>query len=110
VLIVVTYRSDDLHRTHPLRPLLAEQLAMLSRVLELWEQVPDAAARIGADHPAVLEEAVRAAELTGEDDRGVVLAGAALREIDTAAEPVRAADAATEAAALVTLSSADPGP
>ncbi len=24
VLIVVTYRSDDLHRTHPLRPLLAE--------------------------------------------------------------------------------------
>jgi predicted ATPase len=24
LLIVVTYRSDDLHRTHPLRPLLAE--------------------------------------------------------------------------------------
>ena len=24
VLILVTYRSDDLHRTHPLRPLLAE--------------------------------------------------------------------------------------
>ncbi len=24
VLIVATYRSDDLHRTHPLRPLLAE--------------------------------------------------------------------------------------
>ena len=24
VLIVVTYRSDELHRTHPLRPLLAE--------------------------------------------------------------------------------------
>jgi predicted ATPase len=24
VLIVVTYRSDDMHRTHPLRPLLAE--------------------------------------------------------------------------------------
>jgi predicted ATPase len=69
----------------------AEQLAMLSRVLDLWEQVPDAAERIGGDHPAVLEEAVRAAELTGEDDRGVVLAGAALREIDTAAEPVRAA-------------------
>jgi ATP/maltotriose-dependent transcriptional regulator MalT len=69
----------------------AEQLAMQSRVLELWEQVPDAAARIGADHVAVLEEAVRAAELAGEDDRGIMLAGAALREIDTAAEPVRAA-------------------
>jgi predicted ATPase len=24
VLIVVTFRSDDLHRAHPLRPLLAE--------------------------------------------------------------------------------------
>ena len=24
LLIVVTYRSDDMHRTHPLRPLLAE--------------------------------------------------------------------------------------
>ena len=69
----------------------AEQLAMLSRVLELWEQVPDAAERIGADHVAVLEEAVRTAELAGEDDRGIMLAQAALREIDTAAEPVRAA-------------------
>jgi DNA-binding CsgD family transcriptional regulator len=69
----------------------AEQLAMLSRVLELWEQVPDAAERIGADHVAVLEEAVRTAELAGEHDRGIMLAQAALREIDTAAEPVRAA-------------------
>ena len=46
----------------PVRPsrslAYAEQLAMLSRVLELWEQVPDAAERIGADHVAVLEEAV----------------------------------------------------
>ena len=64
---------------------------MLSRVLELWEQVPDAAQRIGADHGAVLEAAVRAAELAGEDDRGIMLAQAALREIDAAAEPVRAA-------------------
>src|SRR5262249_40871146 len=37
----------------------AEQLAMLSRVLELGEQVPDATGRTGADHVAVLEEAVR---------------------------------------------------
>ena len=28
----------------------AEQLALLSRVLELWEQVPDAARRVGAGH------------------------------------------------------------
>jgi DNA-binding CsgD family transcriptional regulator len=69
----------------------AEQLAMLSRVLELWAQVPDAAERIGTDHVAVLEEAVRAAELTGEDDRGITLAQAALREVDATTDPVRAA-------------------
>ena len=69
----------------------AEQLAMLSRVLELWQQVPDATQRIGADHVAVLEESVRVAELAGENDRGVTLAQAALREIDADAEPVRAA-------------------
>ena len=69
----------------------AEQLAMLSRVLELWEQVPDAAQRIGADHIAVLEESVRAAQQAGENDRGIMLAQAGLREIDTAADPVRAA-------------------
>jgi ATP/maltotriose-dependent transcriptional regulator MalT len=68
-----------------------EQLAMLSRVLDLWEQVPDAAERIGADHVAVLEEAIRAAELAGENDRGISLTKAALREVDAAAEPVRAA-------------------
>ena len=69
----------------------AEQLAMLSRVLELWEQVPDTVQHIGADHVGVLEESVRAAELAGEDDQAVTLARAAVREIDAAAEPVRAA-------------------
>ncbi|HEV2253344.1 MAG TPA: AAA family ATPase [Streptosporangiaceae bacterium] len=69
----------------------AEQLGMLSRVLELWEQVPDAAQRVGVDHAAVLEEAVRAAARAGENERAVTLAQAALREIDAAAEPVRAA-------------------
>ena len=69
----------------------AEQLAMLSRVLELWEQVPGAEQRIGTSKVAVLEAAVRSAELAGEFDRGVILAKAALREIDVATEPVRAA-------------------
>jgi DNA-binding CsgD family transcriptional regulator len=68
----------------------AEQLAMLSRVLELWDQVPDAEQQIGTDHVAVLEAAVKAAELAGEYDRGVTFARAALREVDVAAEPVRA--------------------
>ena len=69
----------------------AEQLAMLSRVLELWEQVPDAAQRIGTDHVTVLETAVRAATVAGDLDRGIGLADAALREVDTMTEPVRAA-------------------
>jgi DNA-binding CsgD family transcriptional regulator/tetratricopeptide (TPR) repeat protein len=69
----------------------AEQLTMLSRVLELWDHVPGAAGRIGTDHVAVLEAAVLAAELAGEFDRGVMLAKAALNELDVAAEPVRAA-------------------
>jgi DNA-binding CsgD family transcriptional regulator len=68
----------------------AEQLAMLSRVLELWDQVPGAARQIGADHVAVLEAAIAAAELAGEFDRGITLAQAALREVDMTAEPVRA--------------------
>jgi DNA-binding CsgD family transcriptional regulator len=69
----------------------AEQLAMLSRVLELWEQVPGAAQRIGAGHAELLEAAARAAELAGEDGRGLMLAQGALKEIDAAAEPARAA-------------------
>jgi DNA-binding CsgD family transcriptional regulator len=69
----------------------AEQLTMLSRVLELWDHVPDAAGRTGADHVAVLEAAVQAAELAGEYDRGAALATGALKELDAAAEPVRAA-------------------
>ena len=69
----------------------AEQLAMLSRVLELWDRVPDAADRIGADHVAVLETAAGTAELAGEYDRGVALATGALKEVDAGAEPVRAA-------------------
>ena len=68
----------------------AEQLAILSRVLELWDQVPGAAQLIGADHAAVLEMAVQAAELAGEFDRGIAFAKAALREPEVAAEPVRA--------------------
>ena len=64
---------------------------MLSRVLELWEQVPGAEQRIGTSQVEVLETAMRAAELAGEFDRAITLARAALRAVDRAAEPVRAA-------------------
>ncbi len=69
----------------------AEQLDMLSRVLELWDSVPDAAARIGADHVRVFEEAIAITHFTGDDDRGIGLATAALRELGPDAEPGRRA-------------------
>ena len=62
VLAVCTYRSDELHRRHPLRPLLAElerdpsarriELARLSRA-ELAEQLADILD--GAPEPALVE-------------------------------------------------------
>ena len=70
----------------------AERLSLLARVLELWDQVPDAAERIDADHVRVLEEAVAAAHDAGEFERGIALSTSALRELDPAAEPVRVAD------------------
>jgi DNA-binding CsgD family transcriptional regulator len=70
----------------------AERLGLLARVLELWDQVPDAADRIGAQHVVVLEEATAAAHDAGEYERAVALASAALKELDPAAEPVRAGD------------------
>jgi DNA-binding CsgD family transcriptional regulator len=67
----------------------AERLMLLDRVLELWEQVPDAATRIGADHVRVLEEAAAAAGDAGEPHRGLAFVELALTELDEAAEPVR---------------------
>jgi len=69
----------------------AEKLAMLTRILELWSILPDAAQRIGASRVSVLEAAAGAAVAAGEDERGIGLATAALKEIDAAAEPGRAA-------------------
>jgi DNA-binding CsgD family transcriptional regulator len=69
----------------------AERLALLARVLELWDQVPDAAERIGADHARVLEEAICAAADAGEFERGIALANSALKELDPGTEPVRVA-------------------
>lgn len=72
----------------------AECLTMLSRVLELWDQVPDAAERIDADHVTVLEQAASAADQAGEYDRGIKLVTAALREAEA-----EAADAVPEGGA-----------
>ena len=69
----------------------AEKLTMLARILEMWDTLPDAAHRIGASHLSVLESAVEAALSAGEDERGIGFATAALKEIDAAGEPARAA-------------------
>ncbi|MGB6458084.1 MAG: AAA family ATPase [Streptosporangiaceae bacterium] len=69
----------------------SEQLGLLTRVLELWDRVPDAAQRIGADHVSVLAKAAEVAEWNGESERGVAFATAALREVDAEADPARAA-------------------
>ncbi|MFG3436625.1 AAA family ATPase [Nonomuraea sp. NPDC047897] len=68
-----------------------EQLRMLSRVLELWGQVPDAAARIGCEHVDVLGRAATVAHVAGEFERGIALAGAAMAEVDPETDPIRAA-------------------
>ncbi|WP_233512717.1 helix-turn-helix transcriptional regulator [Micromonospora deserti] len=69
----------------------AEQSRLLERVLELWELVPDAADRLGMDHLAVLEETLAAATTAGDYQRALTLTRAALAEVDSAAEPLRAA-------------------
>jgi DNA-binding CsgD family transcriptional regulator len=69
----------------------AERLMLLERVLELWEQVPDAAGRIGADHVRVLEEAAAVARDAGEHQRGLAFTELALSQLDEVAAPVRVA-------------------
>ena len=69
----------------------AEQLTLLTRVLELWQKVPDAGQRIGASHLSVLERSAGVAKTAEENERGAALAAAALAEVDPAAEPARAA-------------------
>lgn len=69
----------------------AERLMLLARVLDLWDQVPDAADRIGTDHVSVLEDAVTTATDAGEDRRGLGFATAAIAELDEKVEPARVA-------------------
>ncbi|GGK94079.1 helix-turn-helix transcriptional regulator [Sphaerisporangium melleum] len=68
-----------------------EQLRMLTRVLELWDSVPDAAERVGHDYIDVLRQTTVVAHLAGEFERSISLAKAALREIDPETDPIRAA-------------------
>ncbi|WP_239090511.1 helix-turn-helix transcriptional regulator [Asanoa iriomotensis] len=69
----------------------AEQARLLERVLELWEQVPDAADRLGVDHLTLLEETMVATYTAGDFKRALSLNRAALSAIDRSDQPLRAA-------------------
>jgi ATP/maltotriose-dependent transcriptional regulator MalT len=60
------------------------------RALELWDQVPDAAARAGLDRVGLQIRAARARERAGDEARALWHAEEALRQLDPAADPVRA--------------------
>jgi DNA-binding CsgD family transcriptional regulator/tetratricopeptide (TPR) repeat protein len=69
---------------------LAEALGHYERALELWDQVPEAAARSPLDRGTLLHRAAEAANLAGYDDRAIALGRLALDRVDPAAEPLRA--------------------
>ncbi|WP_275412830.1 ATP-binding protein [Planotetraspora phitsanulokensis] len=69
-----------------------EQIQLLERVLTLWNKVPDAAERIGADHVTVLERASEAAYVSGEMDRSMKFVKGALSELDEQETPERVAE------------------
>ncbi|NEB80560.1 AAA family ATPase, partial [Streptomyces sp. SID14478] len=64
-----------------------EQVRMLERVLELWDLVPDPAARLGTDLAGVLTGAAEACMLSGAYRRGVEHASAGLAAVDERREP-----------------------
>ncbi|WP_433302418.1 helix-turn-helix transcriptional regulator [Actinoplanes sp. CA-030573] len=68
-----------------------EQAGLLDRVLNLWEDVPDAERLLGIGHLDLLEEAAMVAIDAGDHMRALTLTRAALRDLDAEAEPVRAA-------------------
>ena len=60
------------------------------RVLELWDQVPDAASRAGADRAGLHTRAARDWEYAGDETRALSHIEEALRQVNPAADPVRA--------------------
>ncbi|WP_239097010.1 helix-turn-helix transcriptional regulator [Asanoa ferruginea] len=69
----------------------AEQARLLERVLDLWEQIPDAGERLGLDHLTLLEETMVATYTAGDFKRSLSLNRAALAAVDQSVEPLRAA-------------------
>jgi DNA-binding CsgD family transcriptional regulator len=69
----------------------AVALAHYERALRLWPHVADAETRCGLGHTELLWRAAEVAMAEGETDRALELTDAAMAELDTEAEPLRAA-------------------
>ncbi len=69
----------------------AEAQRHFERALDLWDQVPEIATGLPLDRAGLLGRAAQAAMAAGDHQRAIKLARAALANVDTAAEPVRAA-------------------
>jgi DNA-binding CsgD family transcriptional regulator/tetratricopeptide (TPR) repeat protein len=67
-----------------------EALEHYQRALELWDQVPGAAASSPLDRVAVLDRAAVVADMAGRRELAAALGTRALGQIDLAAEPLRA--------------------
>ena len=68
----------------------AEAARHCERAATLWDQVPDAADRAGADWAGLHRKAARAWEYAGDETRARAHVEQALRHVDPAADPVRA--------------------
>jgi DNA-binding CsgD family transcriptional regulator len=77
-------RNDDV-RAH------GEAAALLDRVLELWDRVPDAEGHAGVSRVELLLRAARDHHRASDDARAVTLMERAVAELDAAAEPRRVA-------------------
>ncbi|MFF4948726.1 AAA family ATPase [Streptomyces chattanoogensis] len=69
----------------------AEQSRILETVLDLWDQAPDVARRLGNDRRSVLDKAIQAAMLSGEGGHAMTLIATALADVEPADNPGRAA-------------------
>jgi DNA-binding CsgD family transcriptional regulator/tetratricopeptide (TPR) repeat protein len=77
-----------------------EAAALLDRVMELWDRVPDAEGRAGVPRVELLLGAARDHYRASDDARAVTLMELALDEIDADAEPRRVATVMGELAAM----------
>jgi DNA-binding NarL/FixJ family response regulator len=65
----------------------AEALHHFERALDLWDQVPDAAALTGIDWPGLLERAAETASATACDDRAITHLRSAIAHLESVGAP-----------------------